>query len=145
MRGMQESNTSVVAIPEGPGEVLRKIVHFMYCGRIEIQQKEFAPVLHCAEFCDIRILKSALTNFLDAKLHNGLLLDAVRQCDQEKLSHGLLVFIRYIATFFDESPLEWSKAIDIGVFAEVTGLVAKPMDVFVAITNAFLDEHSPDE
>jgi hypothetical protein len=143
---MVESHTSRVEISPDPGGLFRKVLDYLYSGRIEIADHEIVPLIYHATHYSISELKKCLIEKLESELTLDRLLELIRQAYNEELQQALDVLVEYAPRFYWSVPISvWSNALDINSFCSVLSNVEMSVGDRVATLNEFLGNHRPNE
>lgn len=113
-------NSTTFTIKDNPMNLMRRVIEFMYTGRIEFQFNEVMSLLHLANSYEIESLKTRLKIYIQNNIKVENLFDLADQCYSYLLAGELKELIPYFVRFFNMLSIQnLTEALDIVTFASV--------------------------
>lgn len=144
---MQEDITGIVHLRKNPDNMLPKVIHWMYDGRIQFEWDDLVPLLEIAQYYSIRKLYDDVMKLLDEKIDEKNILVLVRKCYALQFDNILSnVLEDYLALFFRKIPIsELSEELDVFEFANVIRKVNMELEEKVNCISIFIGDYQTND
>ena len=124
---MAEQESLTVRTDFNPGNLLRRVIEWMYTGKLPLKTEEFIPALSIASFYVIPTLSGFVKNEMNRlltpeknKVNNTLLMNFIKQCYDENFLNELEPFVDFVVKNFSNIDMkQLSENVDVPFFADV--------------------------
>lgn len=118
--GIISFNSTTYTVTENPKNLMRKVIEFMYTGRIEFEFEDVMSLLHLANSYEIESLKTRLNIYIQNNITAEKLLYLADQCYNYLLAGELKELVPYFVRFFNLLSIQnLTEVLDIVTFASV--------------------------
>ena len=143
---MQEAKSHYAELKHNPGNLLSRVIRYMYNGKIDWEYSETMALYSIARYYQIDSLLNLIQERLEQIVTPENVMQLVDQCFDKKLLEELRYIERFIVKFYDKIKLQvLSDNLDVITFANILGSPELPVQYssqdLINTISSFLGEY----